>query len=109
MPRSVTRSRPIVRVVLVGLAVFGVFGRLCVPGKLTLQRVEVGVMGVVLKLPGHLLLLGFRTAAPHGSTPSLHGRPGGLPLSGKLGHRRVASVPRSEKHVHTSLGYLEVA
>jgi hypothetical protein len=100
MPRSVTSSRPIVRVVLVRPAVFGAFGRLSGPGKLTLQRIEIGVMGVVLQLPGHLLLLRFRTAAPHGSTPSLHGRPGGVPLSGKLGHRRITSVPRREKHVH---------
>src|ERR1700744_4541433 len=28
-------------------------------------------MRVVLQLPGHFLLLSLRTAAPHGSTPSL--------------------------------------
>lgn len=107
--RSVTCSRPIVGVVLVRLAVLVALGRLCGPGKLALQRVEIGVMGVVLQLPGHLLLLGFRTAAPHGSTPSLHGRPGGSPLSGKVGHRRIASVPRSEKHVHPLRWHVEVA
>jgi hypothetical protein len=38
--------------------------------QLSLKSSEIGGGGAVLEFPGHLRLLGLRTAAPHGSTPS---------------------------------------
>src|SRR5689334_8764198 len=62
---------PAARVVLVVLELVLPVGDRRRAGQLALQSVEVGELGVVLQLPGDLLLLRLGTAAPHGSTPSL--------------------------------------
>src|SRR5215469_2215811 len=49
-----------------------------------LQRRKVGVGGVILQRPGHLRLLGLRTAAPHGD-----------PLAQKSRGTRVGGPRRS--------------
>src|SRR3712207_2113697 len=65
--------------------------------QLALQGGEVGVRGVVLQLPGHLRLLGLRTAAPHGSTPSHRIR--GSPKAG----------PDDVRHLSWLLRYMGIA
>src|SRR5690606_22683495 len=56
----------VLRVRIVGVRVLVVGRPLPVARKLPLKCFQVGLGGLVLQLPGHLCLLGLRTAAPHG-------------------------------------------
>src|SRR5690606_24709563 len=56
----------VLRVRIVRVRVLVVGRPLPVARKLPLKCFQVGLGGLVLQLPGHLCLLGLRTAAPHG-------------------------------------------
>ena len=105
------RSVPVQSSYVVLVASSGVARPARPPGSATpefaLQGVEIGELGVVLQFSGHFLLLGLRTAAPHGSTPSLARSSGGR-LRRDAGQRPRreschvvrASVPRAEVPPH---------
>src|SRR5690348_8358292 len=72
-----------VAVLLVGVESVG--SRRRGSAEFALKCVQIGDMGAVLQLAGDFLLLCLRTAAPHGTTPSLARSSGGQDLGPRAG------------------------